>query len=189
MHLIVAAHAASSSNIFTPLFQAIAGLLTAFYAVIPSFGGSIILLTLVVMIIVSPLTVKSTRSMVAMQAVAPEMKKLQAKYKGDRQKLNEEMMALYKEHNINPAGGCLPMLLQFPLIIILYYVIRGLTNVVTVHGHTLSQPKYISHSSLLYHNLIAEHGHMPWLGLDLSQSAVTVGGGFAHSFPYYLIIA
>src|SRR6202165_1985037 len=115
MHLIVAAHAASSSNIFTPLFQAIAGLLTAFYAVIPSFGGSIILLTLVVMIIVSPLTVKSTRSMVAMQAVAPEMKKLQAKYKGDRQKLNEEMMKFYQENKINPLAGRLPLVVQRPM--------------------------------------------------------------------------
>ena len=71
--------------------------------------------------------------MIAMQALQPEIKKLQTKYKGaeNRQKLNEEMMALYKEKGINPAGGCLPMFLQMPFLIILYDTIKGLTNVVT----------------------------------------------------------
>ena len=80
------------------------------------------------MILLTPLTLKGTRSMIAMQQLQPELKKLQAKYKDDRQKLNEEMMAFYKEHNINPVGGCLPLLLQMPVFIVLYRVLHGLTQ-------------------------------------------------------------
>ena len=77
--------------------------------------------------------------MAAMQALGPEMKKLQQKYKGaeNRAQMNEEMMKLYKEHNVNPASGCLPMLLQMPAFFVLYSVIRGITNTVTIpaaHG-------------------------------------------------------
>ena len=84
------------------------------------------------MALLTPLTVKSTKNMAAMQALGPEMKKLQQKYKGaeNRAQLNEEMMKLYKEHKVNPASGCLPMLLQMPAFFILYSVIRGITNTV-----------------------------------------------------------
>ena len=72
-----------------------------------------------------PLTVKQIHSMQNMQAHAPEMKELQRKYKGDRQKLNEELMKFYKEKNINPASSCLPLLAQFPIFIGLYYTLRN----------------------------------------------------------------
>ena len=67
--------------------------------------------------------------MIQMQRLQPEMRKLQLKYKDDRQKLNEELMAFYKENNLNPLGGCLPLLLQTPVFIILFNVIRGLTRI------------------------------------------------------------
>ena len=102
------------------LFDGIASALSFFYDITSSYGGAIILLTLAVMVIVTPLTLKSTRSMIAMQQLQPELRKLQVKYKDDRQKLNEEMMAFYKEHNINPMGGCLPLLVQMPVFIVLY---------------------------------------------------------------------
>ena len=79
-----------------------------FYGIIPSYGLAIILLTLAVRILLLPLSIKQTRSMREMQRIQPEIKKIQAKYKGNRQKMNEEMMALYKEHGVNPLGGCLP---------------------------------------------------------------------------------
>ena len=83
-----------------------------------------------------------------MQRVSPELKKLQQKYKGDRQTLNEEMMKLYKEHGVNPAGGCLPMLVQFPVFIILYGVIKGLTsNVQGQGGQDHCADRTISHST------------------------------------------
>jgi len=105
-------------------FELFAGALAAFYSVIPSFGVAIILLTLAVRVLLLPLSIKQTKSMREMQVIQPEVKKLQTKYKNDRQKLNEEMMKLYKEHGVNPFGGCLPLLMQMPLFIGLYQVVR-----------------------------------------------------------------
>ena len=82
----------------------------------------------VMLIILTPLTLKGTRSMMMMQIVQPELKKLQAQYKDDRQKLNEEMMKFYKENNINPLSGCLPLLVQMPVFLVLYRVLSGLTH-------------------------------------------------------------
>ena len=107
------------------LFELFSGALAGFYALIPSYGLAIILLTLAVRILLLPLSIKQTRSMREMAKIQPEVKKLQAKHKGDRQKLNEEMMALYKEHGVNPFGGCGPLILQFPVLIGLFYVIRS----------------------------------------------------------------
>ena len=105
-------------------FEVFAGMLALFYALIPSYGLAIILMTLVTRIVLLPLSIKSTRSMREMQLIQPEIKRLQKKYKGDRQKLNTEMMALYKEHGVNPFGGCLPLLLQMPVFIALFQVIQ-----------------------------------------------------------------
>ena len=92
------------------------------------------------MVITTPFTLKGTRSMIQMQRLQPEMRKLQLKYKDDRQKLNEELMAFYKENNLNPLGGCLPLLLQTPIFIILYNVIRGLTS---IRPDGTFDPKYL----------------------------------------------
>src|SRR5439155_18437093 len=78
-----------------------------------------------VRIVLIPLTVKQIRSMTAMQRLQPELKRLQQKYKGDRQKLNEELMKLYREHGVNPLGGCFPLLMQAPVFIALYSVLRA----------------------------------------------------------------
>ena len=80
-------------------------------------------MTIIVMLVLTPLTWKSTRSMLEMQRLQPEIKKLQTKYKDDRQKLNEEMMAFYKEHKINPVGGCLPMFFQIPVFVSLFNIL------------------------------------------------------------------
>lgn len=104
-------------------FEIFAGILAFFYALIPSYGLAIILLTLTTRIVLLPLSIKQTRSMREMQVIQPQVKALQKKHRGDRQKLNEEMMKLYKEHGVNPLGGCLPLLMQFPVLIALYQVI------------------------------------------------------------------
>src|ERR1700704_415990 len=108
-----------------PLYNAFGAVLAFFYAIIPNEGVAIILLTITVMLVLFPLTAKSARSMLAMQRLQPEIKKLQAKHKGDRQKLNEEMMKLYQEHKVNPLGGCLPLILQMPVFIALFHVLRN----------------------------------------------------------------
>ncbi len=93
-----------------------------------SYGVAIILLTLVVMVLLMPLTLKATRSTIKMTQVQPELKRLQKKYKDDRETLNQEMMKLYQEHGINPVGGCLPMLAQLPVFLVLFQVLRGLSR-------------------------------------------------------------
>jgi len=85
-----------------------------------NYGVDIIILSILLKLVFLPLTRKSLKSMREMQKVQPEMKMLQEKYKNDRQRLNQEMMALYKRRKINPVGGCLPMLAQFPFLIALY---------------------------------------------------------------------
>ena len=113
---------------FEPFFDALASVLNFFYTLVPNYGFAIMALTVLVMVLITPLTVKSTRSMIQMQRLQPEMKRLQAKHKGDREKLNEEMMKFYRENQINPLGGCLPLLAQMPVFIIMYQLLRGLTT-------------------------------------------------------------
>ncbi|MGH2674748.1 MAG: YidC/Oxa1 family membrane protein insertase [Actinomycetota bacterium] len=116
-------------NVFEALFggvlKALGSVLGLFYDAIPSYGIAIILLTVLVRLVLIPLTVKQTRSMQAMQAIQPKVKELQRKHKGNRQKMNEELMKLYKEHQVNPLGGCLPLLLQLPVFFALFTVLRA----------------------------------------------------------------
>jgi YidC/Oxa1 family membrane protein insertase len=88
------------------------------------WAWSIVALTVIVRMLLVPLTVRQIHSMQSLQAHAPQMKEIQKKYKGDKQKQNEELMKFYRENNINPAASCLPMLAQFPVFIALYYSLR-----------------------------------------------------------------
>src|SRR5256885_15349385 len=110
-----------------PLYNAFGAVLAFFYAIIPNEGVAIILLTITVMLVLFPLTAKSARSMMAMQRLQPEIKKLQAKHKGDRQKINEEMMKLYQENKLNPLGGRLPLVGQVSLSFSLFHLLRSPT--------------------------------------------------------------
>jgi YidC/Oxa1 family membrane protein insertase len=93
------------------------------YGMTHNYGLAIIVITIVIKMIFYPLTVKSFKSMQAMQHLQPQMKRLQDMYKNDRQKLNEEMMKLYRDQKVNPLGGCLPMVVQIPVFIALYQVL------------------------------------------------------------------
>ncbi len=187
------------------LFEIVSGTLNFFYTLIPNYAIAIALLTCVVMIITTPLTLKGTRSMIEMQRLQPEIRRLQTQYKDDRQKLNEELMAFYKEHEINPVGGCLPLLIQAPVFSILFYVVRGLTaeakfvavqkmvqsdfpglNTIVTQGF---RPKYLKSSDELYQSLVGQD-HMDAFGVDLSQSAVqALSEGFLHALPYIVLVA
>ncbi|MBD0338434.1 MAG: YidC/Oxa1 family membrane protein insertase [Thermoleophilia bacterium] len=89
-----------------------------------TWAWSIVALTIIVRTVLLPLTVRQIHSMQNLQKHAPEMKEIQQKYKGDRQRLNEELMRFYKENNINPASSCLPLLAQLPVFISLFFVLR-----------------------------------------------------------------
>ena len=92
------------------------------------WAWSIVVLTVIVRFILVPLTVRQIHSMQNLQRYAPQMKEIQKKYKNDKQKQNEELMKFYRENSINPAASCLPMLLQFPVFIALYYVLRNFAD-------------------------------------------------------------
>lgn len=94
------------------------------YNFIPNYGVALILFTILIKLIILPLNLKSQRSMVKQQKLAPQLQELQRKYANDKDKLNKEMMELYKANDANPASGCLPLLLQFPIIIGLFQVIQ-----------------------------------------------------------------
>ncbi len=93
-----------------------------------SAGLSVIIFTILFKTILLPLTIKSVRSMSSMQELQPKIKELQKKYSKDRQKLSAETMKLYQEHGVNPASGCLPMVLQIPIFFGLYFAIRHLSQ-------------------------------------------------------------
>lgn len=196
------------------MFGWLAKLLAIIYGYVPSYGGSIVLFTLLIMIALLPLTLKGTRSMLALQQLQPEIKKLQARYKDDRQKLNEETMKFYQENKISPFGGCLPLLVQMPVFFVLYEVLLGLTrrgpfgqdlgasvgcsmagtasSVCGANGVFESggffDPKYISHSTKLFQDL-SQSRVMGSFGLDLSQSAMkAIGSGFMHALPYIVMV-
>jgi YidC/Oxa1 family membrane protein insertase len=168
------------------MFDIIARVLAWYYSIWPSYGMAIVFLTLTVMVLVLPLTLKATRSMLMMQALQPEIKKLQAEHRDDRQKLNEEMLALYRQNKINPLSGCLPLLIQFPVFIVLYQVLRGLTYIPP--GGDTFEPKYIKHDSDLYQALSQGDTMVSW-GIDLSKSATQVAAdSFVTAIPYLVLI-
>jgi YidC/Oxa1 family membrane protein insertase len=106
------------------LLDALGWILARIYDFIPNYGLSIIVLTIVTRLVLLPLGIKQIKSMQHMQALQPKLKELQKKYKTNKQKLQEEQMRLYREAGVNPLGGCLPLLLQFPLLFAMYSVIR-----------------------------------------------------------------
>jgi YidC/Oxa1 family membrane protein insertase len=118
----------ASLPIISPAFQlllnSIGWVLAEIYRFIPNYGAAIVILTLFLRFILVPLGVKQIKSMQNMQALQPKLKELQKKYKGNKPKLQEEQMKLYKDAGVNPLGGCLPLLLQFPILIAMYAVIR-----------------------------------------------------------------
>jgi YidC/Oxa1 family membrane protein insertase len=171
----------SIGEIFHPLFELFGLILAGIYAVIPNYGVAIIGLTLVIMAALTPVTIKSTKSMLAMQRLQPEMKKLQVKFKGpeNREQLNAEMMKLYKENGTGPFGACLPSLLQMPFLIVLYSLIRGLSfGKLNKAGIVIkATPRYIPNNSRIYHDLVQSKGQMHWwFGMDLSSSPFTHHG-------------
>lgn len=91
----------------------------------PSYGIAIIMLTVIIKLILSPLTAKQIRSMEGMQLLQPKIKELQKKYKGNQKKLQEEMSKLYKEMGVNPLSGCLPILIQMPFLVSIFYALRS----------------------------------------------------------------
>ena len=173
-------------NPWTLLQQALGYTLAFFYEIIPNYGIAIILLTIVISLLLFPLTLKQTRSMKAMQDIQPEVKALQKELKGDREELNKQLMELYKERGVNPAAGCLPLLLQMPIWFALFSVLRVSWNPDT---QELSPSNIIPADSSLADALTPPTDTM-FLGLDLQTSAAEAfGTGIGAAIPYLVLIA
>ncbi len=184
---------------FDTLARIIAVPMTFFYELVPDYGLSIIFLTLLVNILMFPLTLKQTRSTRAMQEIQPEVKKLQKQYKDDQEALQREMMALYKEKGVNPAGCLFPMLIQMPIWFGLFTLLRNPLNRELVLNETTGVeelvqrgPSLVPESSKLYAALDATE-HQRFLGMDLSRSPSEIvsaaeGFDFLTALPYLLIV-
>ena len=165
------------------LVDGMGAILAFLYSAIPNYGIAIIGLTVLVRLALFPLTAKQARSMQKMQHIQPELKRIQAQYKNDRQKLNEEIMKFYKENQVNPMAGCLPLVLQMPVFFALFKV--------------LSKPQqHLPVDSKLYQAFCGSQSvgdckprGLSFLGMDLGEAASKLSGGFTDALPYFLLIA
>ena len=170
------------------MFEIPAALLSWFYEQSNSYIIAIALMSVVIMAITTPLTLKSTKGMLEMQKLSPEMRKLQNEHRNDKQKLNEEMMKLYQEHKVNPMSSCLPIFAQMPVFIVMFRILRGWTYTPSDHSDvdpvadatfqatgaaaeefTGFIPRYMSVGSDLFQS-IYQQTRINELGLDLGQS-------------------
>lgn len=168
------------------MFEFLAQILSFFYDLVPNYAIAIMLMTLLVMLVTTPLTLKGTKSMVKLQLLQPELKKIQEKHKGgDRAELNQEMMQFYQENQVNPVGGCLPLLVQAPVFFLLFRLIEGMTR----NGDDGTfDPKYLDESSNLYRAL-DNQTEMVAFGLDLAESTTqALGQSIIHGLPYLILI-
>jgi YidC/Oxa1 family membrane protein insertase len=146
--------------------------------------------------------------MIKIQHVQPELKKIQNKYKNDKERMNKEVMAFYTANNVNPLSGCLPLFVQAPVFLVLYNVIRGLTRRLSNIGEhagwvvgrfnqeisvppnrlEVFYPDYIDQQSALFNDLSQEKEMVSW-GVDLARSASdALSDGFVTSLPYFVLI-
>jgi YidC/Oxa1 family membrane protein insertase len=182
-----------------PFYVAFASLLAGFYALLPNYAAAIALSTVAVLVLAFPLTLRSVRGMMKMQLLAPEIKRLQLKFKisreasaAERQDLRlrqqQEVLAVYKENGVSPTGGCLPMLLQFPVFIVLYETIRGLVHEQLVNSKVVSDPLYIGHRTRIYQAIHDAHGHLVSFGLNLSDSVRSTGLSWGSRAPFLALV-
>lgn len=161
-----------------PISKLLLKVLNGIHAVIPNYGIAIILLTIIVRVVFWPVTHKSTESMKRMQQVAPLVNALREKYKDNPQKQQQEIMALYKEHKVNPLGGCLPMLIQIPVFFALFTVLR---SAIELRFADFLWIRDLSEPENLFHGLVPFVGSLNilpllmsftmWLQMKLSPSA------------------
>jgi len=187
------------------LLNALGSALAFFYDLIPEYGIAIILLTLAVSFLLFPLTLKQSRSMKGMQEIQPEVKRLQKELKGDKEELNKQLMALYKEKGVNPAAGCLPMIVQMPIWFALYRVLwqgQGIpedsalgavfteTSCALDGGVLVNQVCQIPEVPLSIPITAPIFDHVTLLGMNLrvSPSAAVDFGNLVGSLPYILLL-
>jgi YidC/Oxa1 family membrane protein insertase len=179
-------------QLWNNLVDGMGAILGFLYSVVPNYGFAIIGLTVLVRLALFPLTAKQARSMQKMQLIQPEIKKIQAQYKNDRQKLNEEIMKFYKENKVNPMAGCLPLVFQMPVFFALFKVLsdphKHVPTDSTLYEAFCSGPAGIYPPQACGSTSGYPKG-LSFLGMDLGKAASEVSGGFTDALPYFLLIA
>jgi YidC/Oxa1 family membrane protein insertase len=184
------------------MFGFLAHLLSWCYQVWPNFAGMIVLFTLIIMAVVTPFTVKGMRSAAEMARIQPEMKKLQDQHKNDKVKQNEEMQALFKEHGVNPLGGCLPTLLPLPIFFIIFRLLERMNArhsgtfapLVRLVRHNVGgpvgfvDPHYLAFKDTLTQAIIHSNGQLKVLGMDLALTARDHHNTVGAALPFYGLI-
>ena len=169
------------------MFELAARLIATFYAWTHNYAIAIGLVAVVVMLLITPLTLKSTKGMLEMQRLQPEMRRLQTEFKGDRQKLNEAMMKLYQQHKVNPLASCLPIAAQMPVFIIMFQALNGLIK--RESGSSAFAPKFLNKTSELYLSLVGKT-KMESFGIDLALTPINaVKDNFATGLIYVFLVA
>jgi YidC/Oxa1 family membrane protein insertase len=172
-------------EIWQSILNALGSVLAGLYSLIPSYGIDIIILTIAIRLLLLPLGVKQIRSMQATQALQPKLKALQQKYKNDKQRLYQETQNLYKEYGYNPLSGCLPLLLQLPVLIALFAVLRTQGGYIA-QGNGGHIPKSSDPNSLYQAIVHNEPGFIKgtgFLGTNLLCSAIQSGKGQVSTIP------
>lgn len=164
-----------------PIERILFDVLQALFSVVGDYGLAIILLTVIIRILLLPLTVKQTRSMYELQRIQPKIKELQDKYKNDKEKLQEETLKFYQENKVNPFGGCLPLLLQMPIFFALFRMLG------TTGTHPGLFPQYIESLP----EAAAQAASRFWIVLpDITMSASQVysTSGLVSALPYIVFV-
>jgi len=184
------------------MFGVLAQLLNWCYTLWPNYLGMVLMFTLILMIVITPFTVKGMRSAAEMARLQPEIKKLQDQYKNDRIKQNEEMQALFKEHGVNPLGGCLPTLLPLPIFFIVFRLLERMNGhksgafaslVRVARGEVGGSGGYVAPHYLAYHDkltqsIIHSGGQLKAFGIDMAQTALNHHSSVGKALPYYILI-
>jgi len=183
-------------GMFDLVGQVILGLLKFLFVIVKNWGLAIIVLSIAIYLILFPLTIKQMKSMKEMQVLQPKMEQLRKTYANDSKKLNEEMMKLYKDHKVNPFGGCLPMILQIPIFISLYQV---LSRSIALKGASFLWIKDLSEPDRLFKFPVT----LPFIGdyfnilpilmaagmlIQQKMSAVNAGGQSAEQQKIMMIV-
>jgi YidC/Oxa1 family membrane protein insertase len=161
----------------TTLSRWVAWVLAGFYSLVPNYAVAIILLGLTFMAMIVPLTLKSTRSMLAMQKLQPKLKQLQQQHKNDRLAFNQAATELYREEGVSPFGSCLPTLLPLPLFYVLYRVINGLSHASCVHKICTAAPLYLDKHTKMYGDLVRSaplHSSPPGTGARIHSFGINL---------------
>ena len=154
-----------------------------FYDIVPNYGIAIIMLTILINVVLFPLTLKQTRSTRAFQTIQPEIKRLQAKHKEDPQMLQSEMMRIQKEAGATPGGCLIPLLVQMPIWFALFRVLRGAASAEEIAGSGIPE------TSSLYQHLIDGGGRFLGMDLGLHPADVYSSDGLVTTIPYLVLIA